>query len=127
MEGLIDKRILKFAPGARRWVALTFLSGLIGSMANIALLFLAGRIIVGIYDGRTHLSMLDLFSGMCGHCPPAIAEASRDITSQRSAAMVKRSIRKRINQHLLDLGPSLCRDAQYKRPGHHGLGWGGAA
>ena len=107
MEGLIDKRILKFAPGARRWVALTFLSGLIGSMANIALLFLAGRIIVGIYDGRTLLSMLDLFSGMLAAIGlRAIAEASRDITSQRSAAMVKRSIRKRINQHLLDLGPS---------------------
>jgi len=107
MEGLIDKRILKFAPGARRWIALTFLSGLMGSIANIALLFLAGRIIVGIYDGRTLLSMLDLFSGMLAAIGlRAIAEASRDITAQRSAAMVKSSVRKRINQHLLDLGPS---------------------
>ncbi|HPW74154.1 MAG TPA: ABC transporter ATP-binding protein [Methanothrix sp.] len=107
MEGLIDKRVLKFAPGARRWIALTFLSGLMGSTANIALLFLAGRIIVGIYDGRTLLSMLDLFAGMLAAIGlRAIAEASRDITSQRSAAMVKRSIRERINQHLLDLGPS---------------------
>ena len=107
MEGLIDKRVLKFAPGARRWIALTFLSGLMGSMANIALLFLAGRIIVGIYDGRTLLSMLDIFAGMLAAIGlRAIAEASRDITSQRSAAMVKRSIRERINQHLLDLGPS---------------------
>lgn len=107
MEGLIDKRVLKFAPGARRWIALTFLSGLMGSTANIALLFLAGRIIVGIYDGRNLLSMLDLFAGMLAAIGlRAIAEASRDITSQRSAAMVKRSIRERINQHLLDLGPS---------------------
>ena len=107
MEGLIDKRVLKFAPGARRWIALTFLSGLMGSTANIALLFLAGRIIVGIYDGRPLLSMLDLFAGMLAAIGlRAIAEASRDITSQRSAAMVKRSIRERINQHLLDLGPS---------------------
>ncbi|MGB4085949.1 ABC transporter ATP-binding protein/permease [Methanothrix sp.] len=107
MEGLIDKRVLKFAPGARRWIALTFLSGLMGSTANIALLFLAGRIIVGIYDGRTLLSMLDIFAGMLAAIGlRAIAEASRDITSQRSAAMVKRSIRERINQHLLDLGPS---------------------
>ena len=107
MEGLIDKRILKFAPGARRWIALTFLSGLMGSIANIALLFLAGRIIVGIYDGRALLSMLDLFSGMLAAIGlRAIAEASRDITAQRSAAMVKSSVRKRINQHLLDLGPS---------------------
>ena len=107
MEGLIDKRVLKFAPGARRWIALTFLSGLMGSTANIALLFLAGRIIVGIYDGRTLLSMLDLFSGMLAAIGlRAIAEASRDITAQRSAAMVKSSVRKRINQHLLDLGPS---------------------
>lgn len=107
MEGLIDKRILKFAPGARRWIALTFLSGLMGSIANIALLFLAGRIIVGIYDGRALLSMLDLFSGMLAAIGlRAIAEASRDITAQRSAAMVKSCVRKRINQHLLDLGPS---------------------
>ncbi len=107
MEGLIDKRILKFAPGARRWIALTFLSGLMGSIANIALLFLAGRIIVGIYDGRALLSMLDLFSGMLAAIGlRATAEASRDITAQRSAAMVKSSVRKRINQHLLDLGPS---------------------
>ena len=107
MEGLIDKRVLKFAPGARRWIALTFLSGLMGSTANIALLFLAGRIIVGIYDGRTLLSMLDIFAGMLAAIGlRAIAEASRDITSQRSAAMVKRRIRERINQHLLDLGPS---------------------
>ncbi|MFZ2377452.1 MAG: ABC transporter ATP-binding protein, partial [Methanothrix sp.] len=92
---------------ARRWIALTFLSGLMGSMANIALLFLAGRIIVGIYDGRTLLSMLDIFAGMLAAIGlRAIAEASRDITSQRSAAMVKRRIRERINQHLLDLGPS---------------------
>ena len=107
MEGLIDRRILRFAPGARRWIALTFLSGLMGSIANIALLFLAGRVIVGIYDGRALLSMLDLFIGMLAAVGlRALAEASRDITSQRSAALVKSGVRKRINQHLLDLGPS---------------------
>jgi len=107
MQGLIDKRILQFAPVASRWIALTFFSGLIGSLANIALLLLAGRIIVGIYDGRALLSMFDLFLGMLAAVVlRALAEASRDITSQRSAALVKSAVRKRLNHHLLDLGPS---------------------
>jgi ABC-type multidrug transport system fused ATPase/permease subunit len=107
MQGLIDKRILQFAPSSRRWIALTFFSGLTGSLANVVLLFLAGRIIVGIYDGRALLSMFDLFLGMlAAMILRAIAEASRDITSQRSAALVKSAIRKRLNHHLLDLGPS---------------------
>jgi len=107
MQGLIDRRILQFAPGASRWIALTFFSGLMGSLANIALLLLAGRIIVGIYDGRSLFSMFDLFLGMLAAVGlRALADASRDITSQRSAALVKSAVRKRLNQHLLDLGPS---------------------
>jgi ABC-type multidrug transport system fused ATPase/permease subunit len=107
MQGLIDRRILQFAPGASRWIALTFFSGLMGSLANIALLLLAGRIIVGIYDGRALLSMFDLFLGMLGALGlRALADASRDITSQRSAALVKSAVRKKLNQHLMDLGPS---------------------
>jgi ATP-binding cassette, subfamily C, bacterial CydD len=107
MQGLIDKRILQFAPSAKRWIALTFFSGLIGSLANIAFLFLAGRIIVGIYDGRALFSMFDLLMGMLATIGlRAIAEASRDITSQRSAALVKSAVRNRLNHHLLDLGPS---------------------
>jgi ATP-binding cassette, subfamily C, bacterial CydD len=107
MQGLIDKRVLQFAPGARHWIALTFFSGLMGSLANIALLLLAGRIIVGIYDGRALFSMSDLFLGMLAAVGlRALAEASRDITSQRSAALVKSAVRKKLNHHLLDLGPS---------------------
>lgn len=107
MQGLIDGRMLQFAPGASRWIALTFLSGLMGSLANIALLMLAGRIIVGIYDGRALSSMLEIFLGMLVALGiRALAEAGRDITSQRSAALVKRAVRRELNQHLLDLGPS---------------------
>jgi len=107
LKGLIDGRIFQFSKGARRWIALTFFSGLIGSAANIAMLLLAGRIIVGVYDGRDPPSMADLFFGMILALGiRALAEAARDITSQRSAASVKAAIRKRLCQHIFDLGPS---------------------
>jgi ATP-binding cassette subfamily C protein CydD len=107
MRSIIDRRILQFASGARRWIALTFLAGLFGSLANVFLLLLAGRVIVGIYEGRSLLTMADLFLGMLlAMALRALAEWSRDVSAQRSAAMVKTRIRQRLCEHLLDLGPS---------------------
>lgn len=107
MRGIIDRRILQFASGARRWIALTFLAGLLGSLANVLLLLLAGRVIVGIYEGRPLLTMADLFFGMLlAMTLRALAEGSRDVSAQRSAAMVKTRVRRRLCEHLLDLGPS---------------------
>lgn len=123
MQGLIDRRILQFAPGASRWIALTFFSGLIGSLANIALLLLAGRIIVDIYEGRALFSMFDLFLGMLAAVGlRALAEASRDITSQRSAALVKSAVRK-TQPASAGLRPLVRRATQYRSPGHHHCGW----
>lgn len=107
MRGIIDRRILQFAGGARRWIALTFLAGLFESLANVLLLLLAGRVIVGIYEGRPLLTMADLFLGMLlAMALRALAEWSRDVSAQRSAAMVKTRIRRRLCEHLFDLGPS---------------------
>jgi len=107
MHGIVDRRIFQFAVGARRWIAVTFFSGLVGSLANILLLLLAGRVIVGIYEGRALLSMADLFIGMLlALSLRALAEWSRDFSAQRSAGMVKTAVRKRLYEHMLDLGPS---------------------
>lgn len=107
MQGLMDKRIFRFSAGARKWIAVTFFSGLMGSLANIVLLLLAGRVIVGIYAGRTIVSMTEIFLGMflCLGLR-AMAEWSRDVSAQRSAGVVKANIRKVLYAHLLRLGPA---------------------
>lgn len=107
MQGLIDWRIFQFADGARRWIALTFLAGFIGSLANLLLLLLAGRVIVGIYEGHPLLSMADLFLGMLlAMALRALTEGSREISAQRSAAIIKKRVRRRLYDHLQRLGPS---------------------
>lgn len=107
MKELIDRRLIQFSQGAKRWMAATFLAGLFGSAANIALLMLAGRIIVGIYGGLALTAMSDLFLGMLLAVGiRAAAEAARDLTAQRSAASVKAAVRKRMGSHLFDLGPA---------------------
>lgn len=107
MKELIDRRLIQFSQEAKRWMAATFLAGLLGSAANIALLMLAGRIIVGIYGGLALTAMSDLFLGMLLAVGiRAAAEAARDLTAQRSAASVKASVRKRMGSHLFDLGPA---------------------
>jgi len=107
MQGLIDWRIFQFADGARRWIALTFLAGFIGSLANLLLLLLAGRVIVGIYEGHPLLSMADLFLGMLlAMAFRALTEGSREISAQRSAAIIKKRVRRRLYDHLQRLGPS---------------------
>jgi len=107
MQGIVDKRIFRFSAGARKWIAVTFFSGLMGSLANIVLLLLAGRVIVGIYAGRTLVSMTEIFLGMflCLGLR-AMAEWSRDVSAQRSAGVVKANIRKVLYAHLLRLGPA---------------------
>ena len=107
MKELIDRRLIQFSQEAKRWMAATFLAGLLGSAANIALLMLAGRIIVGIYGGLALTAMSDLFLGMLLAVGiRAAAEAARDLTAQRSAASVKAAVRKRMGSHLFDLGPA---------------------
>jgi ABC-type multidrug transport system fused ATPase/permease subunit len=107
MKSILDHKIIQFTKEARRWVALTFFSGLMGSLANIALLLLAGRVIVGIYDGRPITTMADLFLGMIT-CMGirALAEWLRDTSAQASAGKVKAAARKKLYEHLLELGPS---------------------
>lgn len=107
MKSVIDRRVFYFAPEAKRWIVLTFFSGLLGSLANIAMLLLVGKIIVGIYDGRPLFSMVDFFLGMLlAMILRAISEWSRDISSQHTAGAVKLSIRRQLYQHMLQLGPS---------------------
>lgn len=107
MQGIVDRRVFSFGSGARRWIAVTFLSGLLGSLSNILLLLLAGRVIVGIYEGRAILSMADLFLGMLlAVSIRALAEWQRDFSAQRSAGKVKIDVRRRLYEHLLELGPS---------------------
>jgi len=107
LKELIDRRLIQFSQEAKRWMAATFLAGLFGSAANIALLMLAGRIIVGIYGGLALTAMSDLFLGMLLAVGiRAAAEAARDLTAQRSAASVKAAVRKRMVSHLFDLGPA---------------------
>lgn len=103
---MIDKRLYQFAKGAKHWMAITFFSGLIGSLANIAMLLLAGRVIVGVYEGRALSSMIDLFIGMVlALILRAATEAMRDISAQKSASFVKAKIRERLYEHLMKLGP----------------------
>lgn len=107
MQELIDSRMFQFAKGAKRWIAITFFSGLLGSIANIGLLLLAGKVIVGVYDGRPLISMIELFAGMLlALVFRVIAEVMRDLSAQKSASIVKAAVRKRLFDHILELGPS---------------------
>lgn len=107
MQELIDWRLFQFAKGAKRWIAITFFSGLLGSIANICLLLLAGKVIVGVYGGRPPNSMIELFAGMLlALVFRVIAEVMRDLSAQKSASVVKAAVRKRLFDHILELGPS---------------------
>ncbi len=106
-SALFDRRIFRLAEGMNRSMAVTTLAGLISSGTNIAMLFLVSMLIAGVINGSPLTSLAPVIGGMILlFLVRGGAEALRDISAQRTADLMKLSVRSRVYEHLLHLGPA---------------------
>jgi ABC-type transport system involved in cytochrome bd biosynthesis fused ATPase/permease subunit len=104
---LFDQRIFNLAEGMSRSMAVTTCAGLISSGTNIGMLFLVSLLIAGVINGNTFSSLAPVIGGMVLlFTIRGGAEALRDISAQRTSDLMKLSVRKRVYEHLLRLGPA---------------------
>lgn len=87
-------------------MALTIGLGLLGTAANVTMLVLGAKVIAGIFMGVTLASLVPFVIGMFLAIVVRVAtEWGKDISAQRTAGAIKVSLRKRIYNHFLKLGP----------------------
>lgn len=104
---LCDRRIFHLADGMTRSMGITTLAGLISSGTNIALLFLVSMLIAGVISGQEFFSLAPVISGMIVlFLVRGSAQALQDISAQKTSDLMKYSIRSRVYEHLLRLGPA---------------------
>ena len=104
---LFDRRIFRLADGMTRSMGITTFAGLISSGTNIAMLFLVSMLIAGVINGQEFLSLAPVIGGMILlFLVRGFAEALRDLSAQTTSDLMKYSIRSRVYEHLLRLGPS---------------------
>jgi ATP-binding cassette, subfamily C, bacterial CydD len=104
---LFDRRIFRLADGMSRSMGVTTIAGLISSGTNIAMLFLVSMLIAGVINGQTFLGLAPVIAGMVIlFLFRGFADAIRDISAQKTADLMKYSVRSRVYEHLLRLGPA---------------------
>lgn len=104
---LFDRRIFSLAKGMGRSMGMTTLAGLISSGTNIVMLFLVSMLIAGVINGQAFISLAPVIGGMILlFLARGAADALRDISAQRTADLMKFSVRSRVYEHLLRLGPA---------------------
>ena len=104
---LFDRRIFHLADGMNRSMGITTLAGLISSGTNIAMLFLVSMLIAGVINGQEFSSLAPVIGGMILlFLVRGFAEALRDMSAQTTSDLMKYSIRSRVYEHLLRLGPA---------------------
>ncbi|NLW77368.1 MAG: ABC transporter ATP-binding protein [Methanomicrobiales archaeon] len=102
----IDLRLVRLIPGLGRHVTRTFFAALFSSLASILLLFLVSTFISGLIDGKDLIVMFPVLTGMIGILTIRIAaEVFRERSAHTTAGVMKRAIRSRMYEHLLQLGP----------------------
>ena len=103
----IDLRLVRLIPGLGSCVTRTFGAALLSSVASILLLFFVSIFISGLIDGRSPAEMVPAGIGMAGMLIVRIgAEMFRERSAHTTAGLMKESIRSRMYQHLLRLGPA---------------------
>lgn len=104
---LFDRRIFHLGEGMSRSMAITTIAGLISSGTNIAMLFLVSLLIAGVINGDSFSNLAPVIGGMILlFIIRGGAEALRDISAQRTSDLMKLSVRKKVYEHLLRLGPA---------------------
>jgi ABC-type transport system involved in cytochrome bd biosynthesis fused ATPase/permease subunit len=112
---LFDRRIFRLAEGMSQSMGITTVAGLISSGTNIAMLFLVSMLIAGVISGQAFLALAPVIAGMVIlFLFRGSADALRDISAQRTSDLMKYSIRSRVYEHLLRLGPAYT---EYKSSG----------
>jgi len=104
---LFDRRIFSLAKGMTRSMGITTIAGLISSGTNILMLFLISTLIAGVITGISFYSLAPVIGGMILlFLTRGLSEAIRDISAQNTSDLMKYSIRSRVYEHLLRLGPA---------------------
>lgn len=107
IHSLFDRRIFRLADGMNRSMGITTLAGLISSGTNIAMLFLVSMLIAGVINGQEFSSLAPVIGGMILlFLVRGSAQALSDMSAQTTSDLMKYSIRSRVYEHLLRLGPA---------------------
>ncbi|PKL60548.1 MAG: hypothetical protein CVV33_02100 [Methanomicrobiales archaeon HGW-Methanomicrobiales-4] len=107
INSLFDRRIFSLAEGMSRSMGITTAAGLFSSATNIGMLFLVSMLIAGVINGQAFIALAPVIGGMILlFLIRGAADALRDISAQHTADLMKYSIRSRVYEHLLRLGPA---------------------
>jgi ATP-binding cassette, subfamily C, bacterial CydD len=104
---LFDRRIFSLAKGIKRRMGITTLAGLISSGTNIIMLFLISALITKVINQEPFISLIPVIAGMIIlFLIRGLSEVVRDVSAQNTSDLMKYSIRSRVYEHLLRLGPT---------------------
>lgn len=103
----IDLRLVRLIPGLGPFVARTFTLALMSSVASILFLYFVSIFISGLIDGRSPADMAPPMMGMAAMLMMRIgAEIFRERSAHATAGLMKQSIRSRMYEKILELGPA---------------------
>jgi ATP-binding cassette, subfamily C, bacterial CydD len=110
-SGSLDRRLLRLAPGAARFVAGAVAAGLLATAAVVAQAALLSRVLGAVF---VHHADLRDVAGALALLPAAAAVRglgllAAEVLGQRSAGRVKRELRRRLASRLLAAGPAFTR------------------
>ncbi|HEC35748.1 MAG TPA: thiol reductant ABC exporter subunit CydD, partial [Anaerolineae bacterium] len=100
----LDKRLFELTCGTRRWIAATVALGWLIVALNVAQTVLVGRAIGDALEGQSGLRWLLVAFAVLVPVRAALNWAAR-LASHRAAAQTKLSLRDRLYEHMLKLGP----------------------
>ena len=100
----LDRRLIELTRGSRRWIAATVALGWLIVALNVAQTVLVGRAIGDALEGQSGLGWLLVAFAVLVPVRAVLNWAAR-LASHRAAAQTKLSLRDRLYEHLLKLGP----------------------
>jgi len=100
----LDRRLIELTRGTRRWIAATVALGWLIVALNVAQTVLIGRAIGDALEGQSGLRWLLVALVVLVPVRAVLNWAAR-LASHRAAAQTKLSLRDRLYEHLLKLGP----------------------
>jgi len=105
---MIDTRLLRYAGGARRYIALCALTQWVGLLANAAMIFAAARFIGRVADGSADSGALaaTLTIAVVAALIKAVSGFAAAKASFRAAYGVKKALRGRLYKKLAEIGGS---------------------
>jgi ATP-binding cassette subfamily C protein CydD len=107
----MDKQLLRYCKEVRGLLALTILAGLLVAVATVVQLFLLSHIIAQVF--LRHTALEQLWLPLAALPLVVLLRAgllwTREVSARQAATRVKSSLRRRLFDHLLRLGPLYCR------------------